>query len=108
MDHKDKMMSRDNGTLTDSSLRRMSTISGNGTSFGLSGLRERKKFVERGILIVIIFVVIIAIFTPIGILIDEFLNIESGSGSSFSYKESCAISTKEMVSIASWSLYITA
>jgi len=69
----------------------------NGTSCGLSGLRGRKKFVERGMLIVIIFVVIIAIFTPIGILIEEFLNIESGSGNrSFNYKESCASST-EMV-----------
>ena len=60
-----------------------------------------KKFVEQGILFVLIIAVIVAIFAPVGVLIEEFLNIESGGSGSFNYKESCSNknSTEQMVSI---------
>ena len=61
---------------------------------------SRKKFVERGILIVIILVVIIAIFAPIGVLIEEFLNIEKGAGGPFNYEESC-ITDSEPLTVVS-------
>ena len=57
----------------------------------------KKKCVERGILFVVIVAVIIAIFAPVGVLIDEFLNIQGGDGASFDYKESCSNNTEEMV-----------
>ena len=50
---------------------------------------ERKKFVERAILVAIILMVIAAIFAPVGVLIEEFLNIESRGDGSFDYEESC-------------------
>lgn len=57
---------------------------------------RRKACVERGVLIVIIVAVIVAIFAPVGVLVEEFLNIESGSGVlgnavPFNYEESCVI-----------------
>ena len=60
-----------------------------------------KKFVEQGILFVLIIAVIVAIFAPVGVLIEEFFNIESGGSGSFNYKESCSNknSTEQMVSI---------
>ena len=60
----------------------------------------KKKFVERGVLVVLIIVVVITIFVPVGVLIEKFLDIEGRAGSeSFNYKESCGNITKEMVSI---------
>lgn len=53
----------------------------------------------------IIFVVVITIFTPVGVLIDEFLNVEDTlNGGEFNYRESCGITggseASIMVSIA--------
>ena len=50
---------------------------------------NRRKFVERAILVAIILIVIAGIFAPVGVLIEEFLSIESGGGESFDYEESC-------------------
>ena len=49
-----------------------------------------KKFVELGILFFLLIVVIVAIFTPVGVVIEEFLNIEGG-GAGFNYEDSCSI-----------------
>ena len=52
---------------------------------------KRRKFIERAVLVAIILIVIAAIFAPVGVLIEEFLNIESrGDGSAFDYEESCS------------------
>ena len=50
---------------------------------------NRRKFVERAILVAIILIVIAGIFAPVGVLIEEFLSIESRGGESFDYEESC-------------------
>ena len=57
---------------------------------------RKRAYVERGVLIVIIVAVVVAIFTPVGVLIEEFLDIESGSGGvghaiPFNYEESCVM-----------------
>ena len=67
-------------------------------SSNLGGGGRRRKLVERGILVVLIIAVIVAIFAPVGVLIKELLNIEGGSGGSFTYKESCSNNTVERVS----------
>ena len=44
---------------------------------------NKRKFVERAILVAIILIVVAGIFAPVGVLIEEFLSIESGGGGSF-------------------------
>ena len=58
---------------------------------------RKKAYVERVVLIVIVVAVVVAIFAPVGVLIEEYLNIESGSRGSlghaipFNYEESCVM-----------------
>ena len=82
-------------------LRRMSGISMTSGAFTSSSILGGggRKLVERGVLVFLIIAVVIAIFAPVGVLIEEFLNIEGGGGGSFNYKESCSNSTEERVSI---------